>query len=222
MFTRSTLFHLHTDFTDGRLRPSDYFEFAASHGITRLVFLEHIRKQPAYDPFAFAATIQELSQKTGVPATVGFESKLLPDGTLDISETHLAIAEIIGIAEHSFPNHVGLLADAFIRAVDHYRSEHPPITLVWVHPGLSFVKRRLDVAENSVYWKMMNHAQSAGVHIERNLRYNLVSEGSTARIRRDLLVVGLDCHTHADLESWRARAQLETANASGTMDLERG
>ena len=98
------LFHFHTQHTDGKLTGRDYFDWAQAHGVQSLLFLEHVRREASYDVPAFVEEVKELEQQFGIRAGVGFETKLLPDGTLDITPEHCALAEIVGIAEHGFPN----------------------------------------------------------------------------------------------------------------------
>ena len=84
------LFHLHTTSTDGELTVRQYFEYASQQRIQRLIFLEHIRRNPQYDVEAFVGEVKENSQRCRIPAVVGFEAKLLPDGRLDILDRHAA------------------------------------------------------------------------------------------------------------------------------------
>src|ERR1035437_6033754 len=102
MFSGSYLFHLHTRYTDGALSPNEYFEFAQQHGYQRLIFLEHIRRSPKYDVSQFISEIRECESRFEVAATIGFEAKVLPGGDLDISDEHLKLAQVVGIAEHGF------------------------------------------------------------------------------------------------------------------------
>src|SRR6266536_2153733 len=107
-FTRSrpfaglALFHFHTRFTDGLSSIDDYFKFAQGNRVEQLVFLEHIRRNPRYSLVDFLTQIRECERVYEIPGFVGFEAKLLPEGTLDASDEHLALAEVIGIAEHGF------------------------------------------------------------------------------------------------------------------------
>jgi histidinol phosphatase-like PHP family hydrolase len=198
-FTGRYLFHLHTDFTDGRLTVQQYFEYASRHEIGRLIFLEHIRREPTYDVEAFVAQVREISVNAGIPAMIGFEAKLLPDGRLDISDTHLAMADVVGIAEHSFPDDLCLLQGALKTAVDRYTERPPDQAIVWVHPGLWFQKRGLMPARDAECASLIQYALNKGVLIERNTRYHLIPERLLPSVPLQSLVHGVDAHRWEDL-----------------------
>ena len=204
LFLGRYLFHFHTTLTDGRLSVKDYFDFVMHRGVDSLIFLEHIRKKPTYDVEGLHAETKQLAQETGVRTLLGFEAKLLPGGELDIDEQFLQKAEIIGIAEHGFPNDCGLLRSSFLRALDRYPRDLPEKTFVWVHPGLWFQTRGIDLNVSTSYWDMLHSAQDSGVLIERNLRYGLVGDNIVSRISSESIVVGADAHTARDLEVWES------------------
>jgi putative hydrolase len=196
------LFHFHTRQTDGKLAVRDYFDWAQAQGVQSLLFLEHIRRQVSYDVSAWVEEVKELRQRSGVKACIGFEAKLLPDGTLDISEEHCELAEIVGIAEHGFPDDVALLKAAFRRVVKVLPEQFPHCCFVWVHPGLWFKKRGIDRSSSTACLSMLQQAQESGVFVERNLRYGLLDEALLDRIAPELLVLGADAHTAEDLTAW--------------------
>lgn len=198
------LFHFHTQRTDGKLTAQDYFDWAQVQGVESLLFLEHVRRQASYDVPAFVEEIKELEQRFGIRASIGFETKLLPDGTLDISPEHCALAEIVGIAEHGFPNDVGLLQTAFQRALNTLPERLPDCCLVWVHPGLWFKKRSIERSTSTACLSMLEQAVGSGVFVERNLRYGLLDEALLPTISEELLVLGADAHTTKDLDVWEA------------------
>ena len=201
-FSGCYFFHFHTSFTDGRLTVSDYFDFATRNGIDSLVFLEHIRMVPTYDPIAFTRIVRGLAETTGVQTYVGFEAKLLPGGGLDIGEEILKLADVIGIAEHGFPDDRQLLESSFCRTLDQLVARTADKTFVWVHPGLWLKKKGIDPRQDATFGAMLRGAQSYGVRIERNLRYGLVSEECLNEIGPDLVVMGADAHVAGDLEAW--------------------
>lgn len=203
-FVGHYLFHFHTSYTDGHLSVRECFEFALKTGINSLIFLEHIRRTPTYDVRAFVASIRQETQEKGLRAYVGFEAKLLPDGSLDISEENFDLADVIGIAEHGFPDNAELLESSFGRAVGVCVSRAPEKSFVWVHPGLWFRKRKTNPETSQVFGRMLQGAQNSGVFIERNLRYALVAEESIPLIRPELLISGADAHTASDFDAWRA------------------
>jgi histidinol phosphatase-like PHP family hydrolase len=201
LFEGRYLFHLHTRFTDGKSSVIDYFEHARRSDIERLIFLEHIRSQPTYPVEKFAAEVMRCAASFLVRATVGFETKLLPDGDLDISPEHLAMADVVGIAEHSFPNDSDLLRKTFVGATDFVRSSFPEKTVVWVHPGLWFKRRGLVPQKQPDFLEMVRHALSKGVFLEKNLRYQLLSDTVACSLRAPALVIGADAHCVTDLQA---------------------
>src|SRR5207245_4018650 len=125
----------------------------------------------------------------GVEPVVGFETKLLPDGSLDISDTHLRMASVIGIAEHGFQNDVSVLRSAFVKAVADYPRQWRNITFVWVHPGLWFTKQGRIADSNPTYTEMLTAALACGVLIEKNLRYGIVTKSVATQIDAESLVI---------------------------------
>ncbi len=196
------LFHFHTVLTDGRLSVRDYFEYARKLGIERLVFLEHISRTPTYDVPRFAAAVEEHAEAFGVPALIGFEAKLLADGNLDIRDEDLSLADVLGIAEHGFPDDPAVLEMAFATAIDACRPLMEDKAIVWVHPGLWFKKRRRVPDAEPTFHTMLRCASQAALFIEQNLRYELVSDTTRLEISAERLVLGADAHNADDLRRW--------------------
>ncbi|MGI8961577.1 MAG: hypothetical protein ACR2IV_17805 [Bryobacteraceae bacterium] len=206
IFQTRYLFHFHTLATDGKLKVADYFRFARDHDFEKLIFLEHIRRSPTYDVSAFIAEVKKSSQESGIQAVTGFEAKLLPDGALDIDESHAREAEVLGIAEHGFAGDVVTLSSALIECFQRYEHLKPAQALVWVHPGLFFKKKGLLETELERYRDLLDRAVEAGVPVERNMRYNLVPQTIFAELDPDSRVIGADAHTDDDLVrylTWR-------------------
>jgi histidinol phosphatase-like PHP family hydrolase len=199
--SRPYLFHVHTTYTDGQLTVSEYMDFAAEAGIETVLFLEHVRRRPFYDVDSFSHEVRRASSRY-VRTMLGFEAKLLPDGLLDIQNEVLSSADVIGIAEHEFPNDPILLLDAFQKVLLRYRRRWPKVQFVWVHPGLWYRKRGLKPENEAGYLKMVDAAREAGVLLERNLRWDLLNAGMAATLSPESLVLGLDGHTNADLDRW--------------------
>ena len=201
LFQGRYLFHLHTVATDGALAVEDYFRFAREAQYQHLIFLEHIRTCPLYDVDAFAAAVREAAARYSVRASVGFEAKVLPDNTLDISAAHFRMADVIGIAEHGFRGGPDQLVHALECCFARYSQESGPAELVWVHPGLGFQKKGVLEKEHGRYASLLQRAQEQGILIERNLRYGLCKSAIYNSLPADAKVIGLDCHTMNDLTS---------------------
>jgi histidinol phosphatase-like PHP family hydrolase len=186
----------------------DYFDYASRSGVTTLIFLEHIRSEPSYDVYEFAAQIKECANAYKIEAVVGFEAKLLPDLSLDISEKHRALARVIGLAEHRFPNDRRLLEASFRKAVDNCRSLTPDKAVVWVHPGLWFKRRGIAPSREPEYLSMIEYAQGAGLLVERNLKHDLIPEQMMRYVEPNQMVIGADVHNLEALRVWQEQAAL--------------
>jgi histidinol phosphatase-like PHP family hydrolase len=218
LFSGRYFFHAHTPLTDGKLTLDEYFDFAAACRIDRLIFLEHIRRNPTYDVTRFASEIEAASRRFGIEAVVGFETKLLPDATLNISPENFAIAQIVGIAEHGFPNDLPLLEDALIRAFARYHSLDPAKPLVWVHPGLTFRRAGFDPLAHPGYKLLLTWAEEMGLLLEKNLRYGLLPDEAISDFNLSQVVVGADAHTADELKAWAAAFAVPcTPRASATV-----
>jgi putative hydrolase len=187
------LFHFHTTFTDGKSTLREYFEIAKLRNITRIIGLEHIRKIPKYNVDEYVAQMYTYSYDFDIPAHIGFEAKLLPFGTLDISDECLDLAEIIGIAEHSFPDDWDLYQVSLRKAIQQYSTLIPDKTIVWVHPGLWLKKRGLLLEKFNEYCEMLDFAHQQGVFIESNLKYRLIPQNINT-LNRNQIVIGVDAH----------------------------
>jgi DNA polymerase (family 10)/putative hydrolase len=196
IFSGSYLFHLHTRYTDGNLYPVEYFEFAQQHGYQRLIFLEHIRRSPNYDISQYVSEIRECESRFLVPATIGFEAKVLPGGELDISDEHLKLAQVVGIAEHGFKGTLAELCNS-LRLV-FCRSKELPC--VWVHPGLGLRRKAELEKQPFTYAGLLEEASALGILIECNRRYGLIQEEYISRFVGNI-VWGLDAHSQSDLSS---------------------
>lgn len=207
LFHGRYLFHFHTRATDGHLEVADYFSWALEHGYEKLIFLEHIRRNPSYDVDAFIGSVEEMSQRTGIAAVAGFEAKVLPDGGLDIDERHVRRAGALGIAEHGFKADLDTLERALADCFTRYDRLREAGALVWVHPGLWLKKHSLMERERSRYLVLLERARAAGVPVERNMRYDLTPEEIFAQVPERWRVAGVDAHSAADLTrylTWRA------------------
>lgn len=202
IFKEKYLFHFHTDFTDGKVTIPEYFQFAVRFGVNRLIFLEHIRKIPSYFVDVFIDQIDRYSKRYGLPYSIGFEAKLLPNGDLDISNENIEIADVIGMAEHGSLSDLCQMKKALYQAIEKYSYLAQTKEIVWVHPGLFLKKNNLLIDEADWYTHTLQHAVKMGFRIENNLKYQLVNKDNCNNICKDFVVVGSDAHTLLDLFNW--------------------
>jgi histidinol phosphatase-like PHP family hydrolase len=200
LFRGRVLFHCHTDLTDGQPTVEEYVRYAAEHALDRVVFLEHIRRAPSYDVPAFAQSVRAVGARYAMPVAVGFEAKVLPGGDLDIDDAHLALADVIGIAEHGFPDDAELWERSLRQAFAAHGGARR--VAVWVHPGLWLKKTRRLESHRAAYLDLLDAAQSAGVLVEENARYGLLPDDLRSRIQPSYFVRGIDAHRIADVEAF--------------------
>jgi len=198
-FTGKYLFHMHTTYTDGQLAVGDYFNAALDHRLDRLIFLEHIRRSPLYPVPEFIREVRMNVTEARVEAHIGFETKILPDGTLDISEEDFRRAEVIGIAEHGFPDEPELYFKSLRTILRTFEGGVPSKEIVWVHPGLWLHKRGLMKTFEREHLSDLQAAVRAGICLEHNYRYNLVSRTLLTTHPHIEPIVGADAHTAAEL-----------------------
>lgn len=202
IFGEKYLFHFHTDFTDGKVSIPEYFQFAVESGISRLIFLEHIRRVPSYFVDVFVDQIDRCSKMYGLSYSLGFEAKLLANGNLDISEENIEMADVIGMAEHGSLLNLSQTKKALYQAIEEYSHLTQTKEVVWVHPGLFLKKHNLLSDEADWYSEALQYAIKKGLRIEYNLKYRLISMEARANLCQDVVVVGSDAHTFADLTNW--------------------
>jgi histidinol phosphatase-like PHP family hydrolase len=201
IFSGTYLLHFHTVATDGQLTIPDYFEYACARRLDRLIWLEHIRRQPTYDVPAWIEKVRQMSAETGVASVIGFEAKILPDGSLDISPEHLRASGVVGIAEHGFRGTEDEWEAALSTAFEQSREfQDRGGTVIWVHPGLSLSRKGVLEKERERYLRLLHRAEDHGVWLERNSRYRLMTEETAGLVRPESVVIGADAHSFEDLE----------------------
>lgn len=207
LFSGCYLFHLHTSFTDGILGFDDYFRYANEHKIDRLIFLEHIRREPNYDVSRYLDDLKKHSTNYNLPAYVGFEAKILPGGEMDISDSHASEAEVVGMAEHGFPDDFDLWFKSVNAALERYQDWITSKHLIWVHPGLWLKKKNLLKQKRDIYFSLLKKAITLGWYVERNFRYDLIpQELATGLQTKNSVIIGADAHKMQDLDRWLQRS----------------
>ena len=182
------LFHIHTNWTDGESTLADYCIAAKESGFQSIILLEHVRKECNYDFRAFLRLIEEQRAAHAIEILVGAEAKILPNGSLDVSEMILSSIQVLGIAEHSFQGDANKLVSALDRAFRSYRDAG--FARVWVHPGL-----KLLLLSPQSFQEVMQLALEHEVYIEINLRHKLPPESFLSIIPLSKAIVGLDAHS---------------------------
>lgn len=190
------LFHIHTDWTDGMNSLADYCITAKEIGFQTIILLEHVRKECGYDFRAFMRMVKENKSANDIEILLGAEAKVLPDGSLDISETILENIQVLGIAEHSFKGDTNTLFRALSRAFKSFQSAE--FARVWVHPGIKLLQRQPESFR--FFQKAIQIALDNKVYIEVNLYHKLPPEYFFSLIPLSKLVIGLDAHSVDDIK----------------------
>ncbi|MEI6155245.1 MAG: hypothetical protein WCQ90_14290, partial [Deltaproteobacteria bacterium] len=145
------------------------------------------------------------SKEYNLPHSIGFEAKILPNGSLDISDDDIDIADVIGIAEHGSFKDMCRLRDLLYQVIDKYNFLTNGKDVVWVHPGL-FFKKHPSLLKDDWYYTLLQYAVSKGIKIERNLKHQLVSSCISTKIGSGNIVIGADAHSIADLDVWYSKS----------------
>lgn len=181
------LWHVHTSRTDGEFTVEEVLDRAAARGVEFVCFIEHIRSEPTYSPEALREEVARCSRERGVRAMVGFEAKLLPDGTVDIPrdglEGFVFLAEHGGLVERQ-EEYVGALTEGLSN----------PVVSGWVHPGLHASRMRWTFGPHDVDRIVEMMTQNHVVY-EVSKKYHL----PVPPLADALVAAGLPCFTGVDL-----------------------
>ncbi len=187
----SAMWHIHTTHTDGKCTVSEVFDIAKKDGLQFICFIEHIRSKPSYEPDAFIQEVKALSTSTGVCSLVGFEAKLLSDGSVDLPE--MPSETLVFLAEHGIPCEN---KDEYLSTLIKGLSQS--VVSGWVHPGLLAMKMGWKFSRSDAQ-KIATVLRERDLVYEINKKYGLPpSELSAALSDAQLpFFVGLDFH-HPD------------------------
>ncbi len=194
------LFHLHTNYTDGLNSIEDYFCYASKNMVKTIVFTEHVRNNLSYNFNDYYSEIKRIENKfETVNAIVGVESKILPDGSMDIPDSILPKIDLLCFACHSFPDDINLYAKAFKKVL--VDPKWKSFIRVWVHPGrflqrIGFSKHNIDIFQN-----LLNTAVVEGVFVENNLKQEILLRNIVKSILSESQVIGHDAHSVSELET---------------------
>ena len=194
------LFHLHTNYTDGLNSIEDYFRYASKNKFETIVFTEHVRKKISYNFEDYFSEIRRTETKfENVNAIVGVESKIFPDGSIDIPDSILPMIDLLCFACHSFPDDITLYEEAFKEVfVD---AKWKSFIRVWVHPGRYLQRIGLTKHNTDIFHGLLNTAVGEGVFIENNLKQVVLLRNIIESIPSESLVVGHDAHSVSELEA---------------------
>ncbi len=194
------LFHLHTNYTDGLNSIEDYFCYASQNKFKTIVFTEHVRKNISYNFDDYYSEIKRVENKfKTINAIVGVESKILPDGNIDIPVSILPKIDLLCFACHSFPDDINLYAEAFEKVfVD---TKWKSFIRAWVHPGRFLQRIGLSRHNIDILHSLLNTAVGEGVFIENNSKQETLIRDIIRSMPSEYQVVGQDAHSVSELEA---------------------
>jgi len=191
------IFHVHTDFTDGTSSVEDYCRFALDNGYKYLILTEHVRRLCHYNFLDLAHAVEDARHKfAALQVSLGVEAKILPGGSLDVSDEILEGIDVLGIACHSFPSDVEMYAEAMEHVLKESYAED--LVRVWVHPGLFF--KRTNIMDSRVFSYLLDLAIQQGVYVEYNIKYGLPPVNVQPKIPPQRKVLGVDGHSVKELK----------------------
>jgi len=190
------MFHIHTDWTDGVTSLANYCIAAKEIGFKSIIPLEHVRRECVYDFRAFMRMVEEQKNNSDMEIHLGAEAKILPDGSLDISEMILSNIQVLGIAEHSFKGDTNTLFRALSRAFRSFKDAE--FARVWVHPGKKLLQQQPE--SYRLFQEAIQIALESNVYIEVNLYHKLPPEQFFSLVPLPKVVVGLDAHSIDDIK----------------------
>lgn len=97
-------YHIHTNYTDGSGSVDEIAKYCSKLGLNQIAISEHVRTSLNYDFDKLNHEILEAKKKYSVTIYTAAEAKILPNGTLDISnQIRRQIDFLIG-SVHSWPS----------------------------------------------------------------------------------------------------------------------
>lgn len=203
--TKRYLFHVHTTLTDGKITVAKYLQTARKLSL-EVGFLEHIRKNPTYDPIKFMTDIRDQAEKEQIKVKVGFEVNVAENG-LNIPSKAVQEADMLGLAVHRYKGTPIELLTAYVANIKRIRAIKKDIPIIWVHPGLWFRRNGL-LKENTIYFfTLLKYVIRRGLLVEINTRHDLPPLIFRGFIPRKQRIVGGDIHTPEDLQNYLTRVK---------------
>jgi len=81
---------------------------------------------------------------------------------------------------------------------------------IWVHAGLSLTQRGILDMSVGRYIAIRLKCVANGVHVERNLRYDLIPRTLASRLPAEGVVIGADAHDIVSIDRWAASMTVRT------------
>jgi DNA polymerase (family 10)/putative hydrolase len=175
-FLQTGQWHIHTSFTDGKDTVNEYCDIAQKKGIPLVAFTEHVRKSLNYDFNDFLSQIDQAQEKYEIIILSGCETKVLPNGDLDVEKSVIAQVDYPIFAFHTFPKDISIYIKCLKKVI-----KIPNIN-TWAHPGHFLLKNnlKLDIMDLK---EILELIKKYDVLIEINDRYKVPSNEWMKEIR---------------------------------------
>jgi len=199
--------HVHTNYTDGKNTVEELCNEAERRHIPLIAFTEHVRKHLKYSFEDLLADIDRArDEHPSLIILSGVEAKVLPDGTLDVSDDIIKTVDYPIFAYHSFPDDTEL----YFHTLEAVISKNEYVN-AWAHPGLFLAKRGLPGSVIDI-GHILNLIKEHNVLLELNHKYNLPFEQwrEYAEQRHVALVCGDDIHSIHDFDRFEVCRNIAT------------
>jgi DNA polymerase (family 10)/putative hydrolase len=190
------IFHFHTSITDGENTLAEYCDFAKASEINALILTEHIRRNISYDFDRLKEEALKCKKKYYIEILVGVETKVLPDGNIDINEEQLSQIDLLGIAIHSFPFEDHSIRETMVKIFQRYKDLEIP--KIWLHPGRSNYFKRNE--KKNELLELLDSASTNGFFIERNIKDCLDCAFKQCIVTNHKYITGYDAHSVEELK----------------------
>jgi DNA polymerase (family 10)/putative hydrolase len=161
--------HIHTSYTDGKNSVDEYCKKAEKLGIPLLAFTEHVRKNLDYNFSSLLSEIDEAKDNYDLIILSGCETKVLPDGSLDVENDILKQVDYPIFAFHSFPNDLEIYLHSLHEVL---KNEY---INTWAHPCTFLEKMNFELSDSqleTIFYIM----QKKDILLEINRKYSLPSK----------------------------------------------
>jgi DNA polymerase (family 10)/putative hydrolase len=187
--------HIHTTYTDGGNSVAEYCEVASDYGIPLLAFTEHVSIELTYDFNEFLEEIDSARSQYDLIILSGCEAKVLPDGSLNVSDSVIGEVEYPIFSFHSFPGDLALFLESLERVFQDRRVN------TWAHPGRLPVRQNMEIDSDALQ-EIMKQMKHNNILLEVNRRYGLPKKEWVEEAKRIglKLVRGSDVHSIEELE----------------------
>lgn len=185
------IFHVHTNYTDGKASVEDYCLWAVKHGYETLFFTEHVRKKLDFNFSLFLFEVEQARKKwKSLNIWVGIEAKVLPGGDLDLDKNILPKVQLVCFAFHSFDGNEASFKQSFIKVLADKRWKK--YVRVWFHPST--------LAKDKLRKELLAVSLKEGIFIENNKNYDRRIQKTIQYLPQSNVIIGINAHKLEDLE----------------------